>query len=340
MTLLNNIKAAARKLPLIRELVEERDRLRAEIETKSLECEHLREASRASLEELNENKRNQGFVPPGHFYSPVPCFDEIRKNAAKTFEGQTTDVPGVEFNTTAQLTLLHHCLPFYSEMPFSTEKKDGLRYYYNNPAYSYSDAILLHCMIRHLEPRRIVEVGSGYSSCMILDTNELYFDGKIETTFIEPYPDLLYSLLKDSDRENIKLIPSRLQEVDASEFSALQANDVLFIDSTHVSKIDSDVNRILFDILPILAPGVCVHFHDIFFPFEYPKKWLLEGRAWNEAYLLRAFLQYNREFSIILMNTYMDQFHREFFDTNMPLCLENPGGSIWLRKGKADNGSL
>jgi hypothetical protein len=218
-------------------------------------------------------------------------------------------------------------------MPFQPEKCEGLRYYFENPAYSYSDAILLHCMIRFLKPKRIIEVGSGFSSCMILDTNELFFAGSIVTTFIEPYPELLLSLIKDKDKSKIKTIPSRLQEVDLGEFEALQANDILFIDSTHVSKINSDVNCIFFDILPRLSSGVHVHFHDIFFPFEYPKDWVYEGRAWNEAYLLRAFLQYNSAFRVVLMNTFMEYFNESFFQQKMPLCLRNTGGSIWIRKG-------
>ncbi len=217
-------------------------------------------------------------------------------------------------------------------MPFQSEKREGLRYYFENPAYSYSDAILSHCMIRFLKPKRIIEIGSGFSSCMTLDTNELFFGGSIATTFIEPYPELLMSLVKGVDKSTIRTIPSRLQDVDLGEFEALQANDILFIDSTHVSKINSDVNRIFFDILPRLSSGVHVHFHDIFFPFEYPKDWIYEGRAWNEAYLLRAFLLFNSAFRVVLMNTFMAHFHEPFFQEKMPLCLKNTGGSIWIRK--------
>jgi len=128
------------------------------------------------------------------------------------------------------------------------------------------------------------------------------------------------------------MLPSRLQDVDASEFEALRANDILFIDSTHVSKINSDVNRIFFEILPRLSPGVHIHFHDISYPFEYPKEWVYEGRAWNEAYMLRTFLQYNTAFRIVLMNTFMERYHESFFQERMPLCLKNIGGSIWIRK--------
>ncbi len=217
-------------------------------------------------------------------------------------------------------------------MPFQAQKVKGLRYYFENPGYSYSDAILLHCMIRHLKPRRIIEVGCGFSSCVSLDTNEFFFEDSISPIFIEPNPQLLMSLIKGSDKDRIRLIPSRLQDIDLAEFEVLEANDILFIDSTHVSKINSDVNRVFFDILPRLSPGVHIHFHDIFFPFEYPREWIYEGRAWNEAYTLRAFLQYNNTFRIVLMNTFMEIFHEEFFRARLPLCLNNTGGSIWICK--------
>ena len=272
------------------------------------------------------------FVPPGHFYSPIPSLEEIKKDEEKIFGELPTAIPGLELHEQAQLELLETLIPYYNEMPFEADKVKGLRYYYENPAYSYSDGIFLHCMIRHLKPKRIIEVGSGFSSCMILDTNDRFLDGAAKTTFIEPYPDLLLSLINDADKDSVEVISTRLQDVDDAVFERLEENDILFIDSTHVSKLNSDVNRIIFDILPKLPAGVHVHFHDIFFPFEYPKKWAIEGRAWNEAYLLRAFLQYNSAFRIVLMNTYLEYFHRDFFEQNMPLCLKNLGGSIWIRK--------
>lgn len=286
----------------------------------------------SQLLELIAIKKNMRFVPPGHFYSPIPSLDEIKRDEAKIFGNFPPNIIGLELHVEDQLKLLNEFVAYYKEMPFQSEKREGLRYYFENPAYSYSDAILLHCMIRYLQPRRIIEVGSGFSSCMMLDTNELFFGGRIDTTFIEPYPELLMSLIKDTDKNKIKTISSRLQDVDLGEFEKLQANDILFIDSTHVSKINSDVNRIVFEILPRLTSGVYVHFHDIFFPFEYPKDWVYGGRAWNEAYLLRAFLQYNSAFRIVLMNTFMEHFHEPFFHQNMPLCLKNTGGSLWICK--------
>ncbi|NQS88701.1 hypothetical protein HQ584_02790 [Patescibacteria group bacterium] len=115
-------------------------------------------------------------------------------------------------------------------------------------------------------------------------------------------------------------------------FKQLKENDILFIDTSHVSKTGSDVNYIFFDILPNLNSGVLIHFHDIFYPFEYPKKKILDGHAFNECYILRAFLQYNTRFKIILFNTFLEHYYEDWFRQNMPLCLRNKGGSIWLRK--------
>lgn len=272
------------------------------------------------------------FVPNGHFYSPIPSKAEIARDHDKIFGTISDSIPGVDLNTAEQQRLLGEISAFYSDLPFTPASAEGLRYHYENPAYSYSDGILLNGMIRFLKPRRVIEIGSGYTSAMFLDTNERWFDNSIACTFIEPYPQLLYSLLKEGDADRIRVFPTRLQDVELSIFSELEANDILFIDSTHVSRVGSDVNYIFFQILPLLKPGVHVHFHDIFYPFEYPMPWIEEGRAWNELYLLRTFLQYNREFEIVLFNTYLEHFFTEFFERKMPLCLKNPGGSIWLRK--------
>lgn len=298
------LKAALKNLPPIRGLVAERDAM----------------------------VKAGGFVPPGHFYSPVVSIEEATRDQARIFREPTRSVPGIDFNESAQLELLACFEEFYASIPFHPRKTDGQRYYYENPAYSYSDAIFLHCMIRHLSPSRIVEVGSGFSSCAILDTNAAFFDNHISTLFVEPYPALLNSLITDEDRRRIEIVPQRLQDVDLKIFAELRPNDILFVDSTHVSKAGSDVNFLFFEILPVLKSGVFIHIHDVFHPFEYPKEWILGGRSWNEMYLLRAFLQYNAQFEIVFMNTFIECMHEDRIRQNMPLCLKNPGGSIWLRK--------
>lgn len=271
-------------------------------------------------------------VPPGHFYSPIPSLNEVKRNENWIFGECARTLPDVAMNEQNQLELLKSFKHFYAEIPFKEGKTPGLRYYFENSMYSYSDAIMFYCMIRHLKPKRVIEIGSGFSSCITLDTNEKFLGNTIKPVFIEPFPERLLSLLKGSDREQLEIHSQRLQDIDLGLFDQLQRNDILFIDSTHVSKVGSDVNRIFFDILPRLPSGTYVHFHDIFYPFEYPRDWIFAGRSWNEAYLLRAFLQNNADYQVVLMNSYLHRFHPEFFTEEMPLCNRNTGGSIWLRK--------
>ena len=272
------------------------------------------------------------YVPPGHFYSPIPCLEELKLKEQNIFHEFPREIPGIELNEKHQLELFETFEAYYNEQPFPVQKREELRYYFDNYFYSYSDAIFLYCMIRHARPRRIVEVGSGYSSCVILDTNEIFLNNTVNCTFIEPYPQRLLSLVKEDDKSHFELIEKNLQDVDLKQFQQLSNDDILFIDSTHVSKTNSDVNYILFKILPSLQSGVLIHFHDILYPFEYPKAWLYEGRAWNEAYILRSFLQYNSSFKIEFFNTFLEHFNSELFFEKMPLCMKNTGASIWLRK--------
>lgn len=310
----------------------ERDAMRAQNEALEKEKAQILESVHDDRDKLLRFGEGPPFVPNGHFYSPIPSLKELEQHKPRIFGEIERTLPGIDLNEDAQLRLLQSFSAHYRELPFHDERTEGFRYFYRNPAYGYSDAIFLNFMIRHARPRRVIEIGSGYSSCMLLDTNERWFGNSIDCTFIEPYPKLFHSLLKEGDAERVKVIPTGVQEVDVGVFSALEANDILFIDSTHVSKVGSDVNQIVFNVLPQLASGVLVHFHDIFYPFEYPQQWIEQGRAWNEAYVLRAFLQHNSAFEIVMFNTFMQRFHLRYFEENMPLCMKNPGASIWLRK--------
>ena len=269
--------------------------------------------------------------PPGHFYSPVPDLQQVKKRESQIWK-TVTEIPGVDLKEAEQLQLLHSLSEYYSLQPWSDHKQKGYRYYFQNPNYMYGESIILFCMLMHFKPKQVIEIGSGYSSCALLDTNEHFLKNEVKTSFIEPYPDLLNSLIKPEDKKSIQVTPSNLQEVDLDVFRNLNAGYFLIIDSTHVSKIDSDVNYILFHILPSLKEGVYIHFHDIVFPFEYPREWIFQGRAWNELYILRAFLQYNSSFEIVYFNSMMGIRHHQELSEKMPLCGKNAGTSIWLRK--------
>ncbi len=275
--------------------------------------------------------RDLFFVPPGHFYSPIAGVRE-RHNAV--ISGPTPrELGGIDLGEDAQLRLLHDMLPHYAELPFSAPRQAGMRYGYDNIQYTYSDAIFYFLVLVHLRPQRVVEVGSGHSSALALDVNERFLEGRCQLTFVEPFPRTLRMLVPESEVRG-RLIAQPVQSVSLSIFKALGPGDVLFIDSTHVCRAGSDVNFLLFEVLPALREGVLIHVHDIFHPFEYPREWIREGRAWNEAYVLRAFLQFNTAFRILLFNSFLEIFHRPWFAEHMPLCLDPPipTGSIWLEK--------
>jgi predicted O-methyltransferase YrrM len=281
-------------------------------------------------DEFQNKRRSQEFVPTGHYASAVPSIEE-REAFLSSAPSDDSNILGIDLNSQKQLELLKQFKQYHDECPFPEHKTELFRYHFWNPSFSHADALTLYSMLRHFAPKRVIEIGSGYSSCVLLDTNDHFFQGKIRLTFIEPYPRLLKSLLKPTDRRHT-IIPTRLQEVDPQIFGALEANDILFVDSSHVSKLDSDVNLIIFELLPQLKKGVLIHFHDIFRRFEYPKDWIREGRAWNEAYLLRAFLEYNESFEILYFSEFLINNHRPWFEENMPHYLVNTGGNIWLRK--------
>ena len=269
--------------------------------------------------------------PPGHFYSPIPSTSHLKMDEEEIF-ASPPGIRGVDLNEKVQLNLLQQFATYYRDQPFTAQPTQGRRYFFENPNYSYSDAIVLYCMIRHLRPKRIVEVGSGYSSCVMLDTNELSFGNSIACTFIDPYPQLLRDLIQESDNTRIRILGKQVQHTDDAVFRDLEASDILFIDSSHLAKTGSDVNYLVFKILPLLSEGVYIHFHDVFYPFEYPKEWVYEGRAWNEVYLLRAFMQYNRAFEIHFFTSFLIEKHRDMFESLMPLCLKCPGANLWLKK--------
>jgi len=310
MTMKSNIKNLLAQMPYIRLLYDEINKLKSQLKT---------------------YQKNMMF-PPGHYYSPVISFSDIKKAEKRIWKQDVPDtIPGIDLNIDYQLQLMMKLQDYYSEIPFKAQPQKGIRYYFENDYYSYTDGIILYAMMRHFKPKRIIEIGSGFSSALMIDTNELFFKGSIQLEFIEPNPKRLYSLFSKRDKENIKVTEDFVQNIDISRFQELQAGDVLFIDSSHVAKAGSDLNYILFDILPNLNPGVLIHFHDIFFPFEYPKEWVYAGRNWNENYMLRAYLMNSRAYKILHFADYLHQKSPETFK-KMPLAYKNTGGCLWLEK--------
>jgi predicted O-methyltransferase YrrM len=286
----------------------------------------------------SRNKEFLRFAPPGHFYSPIPDLDMARRNASRVFDSSVDDVPAVRLNEDAQVMLLSRFAGHHGEMPFPERPSNRSRYHLDNQWFGYGDGVTLYSMMREFTPARIVEVGSGYSSAAMLDVDERFF-GAIDLTFIDPYPQRLLGLLGQADRDRCIVHQQAVQDVPIEVFTQLGAGDFLFIDSSHLAKTDSDVLHLLSRVLPVLQPGVIVHIHDILWPFEYPASWLEQGRAWNEAYFVRAFLQFNDTFDILYFNSYMERKHADLVRAAMPLAMSVPSmentignSSLWLRK--------
>ena len=269
---------------------------------------------------------------PGHFYSPIPDLEEVAARAGQIFDYGITSIPGVDLNEAGQAARFGELSRFYADQPFADEPGEKNRYGFANPNFQQGEAIILQAFMRSSSPRRIIEVGSGHSSAAMLDTDEIFLGRRTEITFIEPYPQLLESLMRPGDKQRVAILPSPIQDVPLDLFATLESGDILFVDSSHVAKTGSDVNHIFFRVLPLLAPGVLVHFHDINYPFEYPREWVMGGRSWNEAYLLRAFLMYNHAFRIEFFAGYWAWHRHAELEAGMPLCARSPGSSIWLQR--------
>ena len=283
-------------------------------------------------EELRRLRIEIERLRPGHYYSPIPAMDDIRARAERIFDRSLRDLPGINLNVERQLKTLETIRNFYPEQPFTRDPQPGFRYYFNNGAYGHGDGIFLYGMMRLAQPRQIIEIGSGHSSHLMLDVNDRFFEGRLKLTFIEPYDERLRSRLREEDCTTARIIAAPVQDVPVTLFDELEANDILFVDSSHVAKIGSDVNHIFFEILPRLKRGVYVHFHDMVYPFEYPEKWIEASWFWNEAYLLRAFLQFNSSFEIVVWNNFLLRFHRDRLES-MPYTLGNVA-SLWLQRAR------
>jgi len=273
------------------------------------------------------------FRPPGHFYSPIVDPAEAGRHLdALWAKPLPTRLPSIEIDRSEMVATWKSLVPFLSTVPFHEKRREPYRFFFDNPTYSWGDGSVLHAMIRRYKPRRLIEVGSGYSSACTIDTVEHYLDWDCELTFIEPYAQKLREVVgKDADR--VRVFEKPVQQVPLSEFDRLQANDILFIDSTHIVRTGSDVCFELFEILPRLASGVLVHFHDIFWPFEYGRSWVVdENRSWNEIYAIRAFLTNSSAWNIVMFNDYLAKLERDLIEATFPEFLRNTGGALWLRR--------
>lgn len=267
------------------------------------------------------------FVPAGHYYSVIPSREDIALGLEK-IKGDNYQIEAVDLNLEKQLENLEFFRENVNIIKLPPEKQKDKLYYSNNDWFRQNAGFVLASMILKNKPKKIIEIGSGFSTSLICDINKDFFNSSIKITCIEPEPQRLKQVM-GRRLEEITLYSEQVQKIDLKLFSQLEENDLLFIDSSHVAKINSDVLRNFYEILPKLNKGVLVHFHDIPNNFEYYENWLEEGRYWNEAYFLRAFLQYNLTFKIEFFNDYMSNYLKK---NNIDFPCSVGGGSIYLRK--------
>jgi len=234
------------------------------------------------------------YSPRGDFDSPLPDICEGHDFATAALNQKPVNkVPGIDFRVDEQHRLLLKMVELYPEFDWTEHPIPGRRFHLGQRWYAQADSICLYSMLRLFRPRRVVEIGSGFTSALMLDVNDRFLGGQTQLTCVDPYPNRLDLLLSRDDKRQVRIVRQRVQDAPPTIFTELENGDFLFIDSSHVSKVGSDVNFQVFEILPTLPIGVFVHFHDVFWPFEYPANWIADGRSWNEAYLLRAFLTFN-----------------------------------------------
>jgi len=268
-----------------------------------------------------------------HYYEPLPEFSKITHE--QVLQRRSSNC--IDWHLDAQIDLIKELSVYSTEIQeVANEQASVSRFDFFNDFYFELDAAIYYALLRKVKPSNVIEIGCGYSTQIaakaIAKNQQEGKRGKI--ICIEPYPE---PQLTEANLE-IQLISERVETIDLKVFEQLGVDDILFIDSTHTVKFGSDVCREILDILPIISSGVWIHFHDIFFPYDYPPKWLIEQRrAWNEQYMLEAFLAYNHKFEVVLANHWLSVDYPQdvarlwsgVLDWKEPY---HHCGSLWLRK--------
>jgi hypothetical protein len=278
----------------------------------------------------------------GYHITPVDYSEPLPDT--RTLKGslwtERSELLGIEINERRQLELLSLFLARFRQEYDSFPRGQTSRpyqYYLNNGAFEAVDGEILYCMIRCFKPRKIFEIGSGYSTFLsaqaIQRNKEEDRSYQCELVAIDPYPN---PVIRAGLPGLSHLIRTEVQNIPAAKFGELARNDILFIDSSHMLRIGSDVQYEYLEMLPRLNKGVIVHVHDIFLPAEYPREWVLERyQFWNEQYILQAFMTFNESFEVLWSGSYMHLKHPDQLEAAFASYKrDNPPGSFWIRRMK------
>ena len=263
------------------------------------------------------------------FYSPIP---DLRKIPESAWERES-ELAGIQFDLERQLDYLAELRPYLDEFhPPEQAKGDSNAYFLENGSYGRVDADVLYAIVRGAKPKRIIELGSGYTTLVTAQAcleNERE-GAAAEYVAFDPYPGVARPDL--SGLTELARIPA--EELPSERFGELGANDILIVDTTHTVKMGGDVNHVVLDVLPRLGGGVLVHFHDIFLPWEYPRKWAEDyGLYWSEQYLLQAFLSLNAKFEILCALYALARRRQDKLRELIPSWRDGVvPGAFWLRR--------
>jgi predicted O-methyltransferase YrrM len=295
------------------------------------------ELIRRAAEVPFETWEQQGWhLTANHFYSTIPDTREL----PDTLWQRESELPGIDMRDQQQLAFLEDAVARFGDELNGLPRKQADAaggYFVDNGAFESVDAEVLYAMIRGSRPKRVLEIGSGWSTLLsmrALEANRAEgSEGRL--TAVEPYPHAFVRAAVAARPDYAEMLDEQVQGLPLQLFSSLAAGDILFIDSSHVLRIGSDVQYEFLEILPRLQPGVLVHVHDIFLPGEYPRDWVFgpEHRFWNEQYLLQAYLIGNARTEVAWGSSWMHRRHPEALEkaiasydreTRFP-------GSFWFR---------
>ena len=225
-----------------------------------------------------------------------------------------------------------------ARIPESAVERDQGSPFWSNTYFTGLDAIALYGLLGARKPVRFLEVGSGNSTRFARRAVE---DLQLATriTSIDPQPRASIDALCD------EIIRSPLEETDLRIFDQLEAGDFLFIDNSHRVFQNSDVTVFFLEVLPRLKPGITVHIHDIFIPYDYPEVWakrhyseqyllaayVLGGAAHLEPVLPLAYIYGDTGFRSRIDSDWCDEIFHSAFARNRAATGGFPGTSFWCR---------
>jgi predicted O-methyltransferase YrrM len=237
----------------------------------------------------------------------------------------------IEWNLNGQMDIAREVAVYVNELadiPYDPPSGQ-ITYHWNNNFWNNADALVQYGLIRSRQPKRVIEIGCGWSSLLLaraLKRNAV----RCQVLQIEPYPNAAIFEQLPSDWVHLHCI---LQRASPEIFDRLEPGDLLFYDGSHCSKVASDVNWFFFRILPRLRSGVLIHLHDVFFPYDYPDEWIFKrGQTWNEQYVLQAFLMNNSKYRIVIANRYLFTHCKQELDKLYQGVQPSHGVSLWMKK--------